>query len=180
MFVRRTRADDWISWLRHPRFKGAIGLARLPGILTSSLDADLAAIRASGAQSLISLTETREFRWVGSDDFGAAVARAGLRWHHLPIRDFDVPGAAFERAWRDTGPKLRAELLAGERLVIHCYAGLGRTGLVAGRLLIEFGEAPDRAIALVRAARPGAIQTSQQETYLRRLPSMPGSRAAAG
>ena len=54
-------------------------------------------------------------------------------------------------------------------MVLHCYAGLGRTGLVAARILIEFGELPVRAIALVRAARRGTIQTAEQEAYLHRL-----------
>jgi protein-tyrosine phosphatase len=169
MFGRRARNGDWISWLEHWRFAGAIGLTRLPGLWLSSLASDLATIRASGAASLISLTQTGELRWAGAGDFGAAVARAGLAWHHLPIRDFGVPDAAFEDAWRRVGPRLCRELEAGERLVIHCYAGRGRAGLVAARLLIEFGEPPERAIALVRAVRPGAIQTAQQEAYLQSL-----------
>lgn len=52
---------------------------------------------------------------------------------------------------------------------MHCKGGLGRAGTVAARLLIEFGQAPEDAIACVRAARPGAIETHQQETYLRQL-----------
>jgi protein-tyrosine phosphatase len=169
MFVRRARSADWISWLRHRRFAGAIGLARMPGLWLRSLTGDLAAIRASGASSLVSLTPAGELLWAGFGDFGAAVARAGLVWYHLPIRDFGVPDAAFEDAWRLAGPRLCRELEGGERLVLHCYAGLGRAGLVAARLLIEFGEPPERAIDLVRAARPGAIQTAAQEAYLQSL-----------
>jgi protein-tyrosine phosphatase len=178
MFGRRDRAGDWISWLQHRRFAGAIGLTRLPGLWLSSLASDLATIRASGAASLVSLTQAGELRWAGSGDFGAAVARAGLAWHHLPIRDFGVPDAAFEDAWRRTGPRLCQELEAGERLVIHCYAGLGRAGLVAARLLIEFGEPPERAIGLVRAVRPGAIQTAGQEAYLQALSDHRAASAA--
>jgi ADP-ribosyl-[dinitrogen reductase] hydrolase len=169
MFVRRARSADWISWLRHRRFAGAIGLARMPGLWLRSLASDLAAIRASGASSLVSLTPAGELRWAGSGDFGAAVARAGLAWYHLPIRDFGVPDAAFEDAWRLAGPRLCRELEGGQRLVLHCYAGLGRAGLVAARLLIEFGEPPERAIGLVRTARRGAIQTASQEAYLQSL-----------
>ncbi len=176
MFARRAREGDWISWLQHPRFAGAIGLTRLPGLWLRSLTDDLATIRASGASSLITLTQAGELRWAGRGDFGAAVARAALTWYHLPIRDLGVPDAAFEDAWRTVGPRLRRELESGHRLVIHCYAGLGRAGLVAARLLIEFGEPPERAIDLVRRVRPGAIQTAEQELYLR---SLTGTRAAS-
>jgi protein-tyrosine phosphatase len=180
MFARRARSGDWISWLRHPAFGGAIGLARLPGILLSSLANDLAAIRAAGATCLVTLTEARELRWSGRGDFAAEVERAGLLWHHLPIRDLGVPDSRFEAGWQAVGPELRGRLARGERLVIHCYAGLGRTGLIAARLLIEFGEDPDRAIALVRAARRGSIQTAQQEIYLYTLAGAALPRAAAG
>jgi len=33
--------------------------------------------------------------------------------------------------------------VAGEAIVIHCRGGLGRTGIVAARLLVEFGEDPE-------------------------------------
>jgi ADP-ribosyl-[dinitrogen reductase] hydrolase len=180
MFARRARSGDWISWLRHPAFAGAIGLTRLPGILLSSLANDLAVIRASGATCLVTLTEARELRWAGRGDFAAEVERAALVWHHLPIRDFGVPDARFEAEWQAVGPELRDRLEQGERLVIHCYAGLGRTGLITARLLIEFGEDPDRAIALVRSARRGSIQTAEQETYLRAVAGAALLRAAAG
>ncbi len=177
MFARRARAGDWISWLQHSRFAGAIGLTRLPGLWLHSLTDDLAIIRASGASSLITLTQASELRWAGRGDFGAAVARAALAWYHLPIRDFGVPDAAFEDAWRAVGPRLCRELEAGGRLVIHCYAGLGRAGLVAARFLIEFGEPPERAIGLVRRVRPGAIQTAEQEAYLQSLTDTPAPSA---
>jgi ADP-ribosyl-[dinitrogen reductase] hydrolase len=136
-------------------------------------------IRASGATSLVSLTEPRELRWAGPGDFGAAVARAELSWYHLPIRDFSVPDAGFEQTWSSVGAELRRRLVAGERLVIHCYAGRGRTGLLAARLLIEFGEPPQRAIGLVRRVRSGAIQTYEQEAYLRDLSRAPGPSAVS-
>jgi protein-tyrosine phosphatase len=66
------------------------------------------------------------------------------------------------------GEELRRILREGGRIVLHCRGGLGRTGLVAARLLIEFGMAPQEAIRRVRAARPGAIQTREQEDYVRR------------
>jgi ADP-ribosyl-[dinitrogen reductase] hydrolase len=54
-------------------------------------------------------------------------------------------------------------------LVIHCKGGLGRTGVVAARLLIELGETPNAALARVRAARPGAVETPEQEDYVLNL-----------
>jgi ADP-ribosyl-[dinitrogen reductase] hydrolase len=157
-----------IDWLEHPAFAGRIGMTRCPGLWTrpAALAEDIAAIRAEGATTLVSLTELEELRLLGLDTLAEAAARRRLTWYHLPIRDFDVPDAAFEARWRTAGRELRARLLAGESIVVHCYAGLGRTGLVVARLLVEFGEEPARAISWVRRIRPGAIQTLEQESYV--------------
>ena len=63
---------------------------------------------------------------------------------------------------------LRGALATGGRFAMHCYAGLGRTGTVAARLLVEHGMAPAEAIALVRKIRPGSIETDEQERYVLR------------
>lgn len=160
---------DWITWLGHRSIPGKIGMSRFPGLRERSLEEELALIRQSGATTLITLNDSRELREADASDLGEEAEYAGLIWHHLPIRDFGVPGLAFEAKWREVGPELRGRLGAGERIVIHCYAGLGRTGLLAARLLIELGEQPDRAIQLVREVRPRAIQTVEQEAYLRGL-----------
>ena len=59
--------------------------------------------------------------------------------------------------------------MGGESVVVHCRGGLGRTGLVAARLLVELGESPVSALVRVRAARPGAVETVEQEKYVLQL-----------
>jgi protein-tyrosine phosphatase len=55
----------------------------------------------------------------------------------------------------------------GERILLHCAAGLGRTGTVAARLLMMSGQDADSAIKSVRAARSGTIESVTQERFLR-------------
>ena len=93
----------------------------------------------------------------------------GLDWYHLPIRDVSIPSAAFEVQWREAGGVLQSLLLDGQSLVVHCRGGIGRTGLVAARLLIELGESPVTALQRVRIARPGAVETAEQEQYVLQL-----------
>lgn len=40
-----------------------------------------------------------------------------------------------------------------QAVVVHCRGGLGRTGIIAARLLIELGEQPNKALVLTAAAR---------------------------
>lgn len=128
--------------------------------------AALAAYRAAGARFLVSLPPALELQALGLGDLGAACAAQGLAWAHCPIPDFEPPGPLFEAAWRAVAPGLHDRLDAGETIALHCRAGLGRTGTVAALILIERGLAPDAAITVVRRARPGAIETAAQLSYL--------------
>lgn len=51
-------------------------------------------------------------------------------------------------------------------MLVHCRGGLGRAGTIGARLLIELGMEPETAIRRVRAMRPGAIETREQEKYV--------------
>lgn len=155
-----------IDWLEHPAFPGRIGMTRLPGTSSGSLQDDLQAIRDSGAETLVTLNRETELNRFGSGRFPQTVGAVGLRWLHLPITDFGIPDGAFEALWIEAAPLIRSRLEGGEKVVVHCFAGLGRTGLVVARLLVEGGEPPEEAIRRVRTARPGTIQSEEQEDYV--------------
>ena len=89
-----------------------------------------------------------------------------MQWFHLPIRDVCVPCGDFESEWIIVGEALRAILRSGFDIVVHCKGGLGRAGMVAARLLVEPGQSPEDAIAAVRAARPGAVETPAQAAHV--------------
>jgi ADP-ribosyl-[dinitrogen reductase] hydrolase len=89
-----------------------------------------------------------------------------MQWFHLPIADVSIPDESFERQWEVAGAEIRALLRGGHDILVHCRGGLGRAGMIGARLLIEFGMEPTTAIRQVRAVRPGAIETSEQEKYL--------------
>ncbi len=164
-----------------PGTNGMIGMTLCPGkkyhgwtgVHNRDLDLDLDAIQAWGATMLVSLIQEHEYSMVGIEDIGSKIA--GRMAHlKLPIRDVDVPDAAWEASWLEMGPVVRDALRKGERICIHCMGGLGRTGLVAARLLVEFGMSPNDAILTVREARPGTIETAAQEAYVRSLVSQNG------
>ncbi|MEA5446326.1 protein-tyrosine phosphatase family protein [Gammaproteobacteria bacterium AB-CW1] len=165
-----------IDALPIPGTAGLLGLCRCPGAglgpaigldKGQGLAQDLAAIVNWGGQGILTLNESAELRWLGLDTLRERTHVAGLDWWHAPIPDFCAPGRAFEDAWETVGPAVVKRLMGGDRIVIHCLAGLGRTGTIAARLLIEQGMEPDNAIARVRQARPGAIQSPEQLEYIR-------------
>ena len=98
---------------------------------------------------------------------GKKQARARMAHLSLPIPDYGLPGPEWEAAWETEGLRLRSILRRGGRICLHCMGGLGRSGTIAARLLVELGVPPEDAIRSVRAARPGAVKTKEQEEYVR-------------
>lgn len=153
---------------------GRIGLTACPGVAAvipghnrvGVLDTDLAAIVAWRARALVTLVEPFELTLLGVEDLGARAMAQGLAWWHLPVMDGTAPGTAFESLWAKAGPALHRHLDAGERVVVHCHAGMGRSGAVAARLLVERGMSPEQAIVTVRRARPGAIENDEQVRWV--------------
>ncbi|MGO8739737.1 cyclin-dependent kinase inhibitor 3 family protein [Rhodoblastus sp.] len=173
-----------IDRIRPPNCAGEIGMTICPGkcdpypisgggAWDRRLDADLDTIREQEATTLVTLLENHEFRLLRVEDLEAETRKRGMEWVHLPIRDGDAPGKTFERLWIEAGEALHRELSRGALIVLHCRGGLGRTGTVAARLLMERGVTVEEAIQQVRKARLGAIETADQENYLRNLSSRP-------
>lgn len=148
-----------------------------PGALTGAWDRDLGldvkAIADWGAAAVLTLVEPHELRELNVEGLGAAVEAHHMDWLHAPIRDVSTPDAAFEAAWVEVGEGLRDRLRAGFDIVVHCKGGLGRAGMIAGRLLVELGVSPAEAIERVRVVRPGAIETSAQEAAVRACKAVP-------
>ena len=162
---------------------GIIGMTLCPGKKEANaiagdwdrdLELDLRMISDWGASALVSLMEKEEMAWYGVAELPEKATRLGLDHYHLPIVDFDIPDDSFEEQWQTAGAQLRDYLLSGKSIVIHCLGGLGRTGTVAGRLLVELGTDPETAIRRIRTARPGTIQSIMQERYVRNCKSVIG------
>ena len=83
----------------------------------------------------------------------------------MPIADLNAPGPEFEVGWPGVA-QLRRSVGDGGRVLIHCRGGLGRAETVAACLLVDLGAKPRDAVKRVRAARPNAIETAEQERYV--------------
>jgi protein-tyrosine phosphatase len=90
--------------------------------------------------------------------------KKGYQVIYLPIRDFDVPPRSdLESAVAMTVRQARS----GRNIVIHCHAGLGRTGVFAAFLAKEvFDLSGEEAFHWVRRYIPGALETNEQKQFV--------------
>lgn len=99
--------------------------------------------------------------------------RAGFAYHLLPIPDGAAPSVD---QFLDFLNFMREQRAANRVVAVHCAAGLGRTGTMLAAYLIAKGTPVDEAVAQIRKARPGAIETPAQMRFLRDLASGAGAR----
>lgn len=123
----------------------------------AGLESDLDALRLKGIKAIVSLTVN------GVDE--SILEKHGLRYLHLPIEDFGVPSQEQVQEFVGFVREMRQQRMP---VVVHCHAGLGRTGTMLACYLVSTGMTAEQAIAEVRRVRPGAIETSRQEAEIRR------------
>jgi protein-tyrosine phosphatase len=105
----------------------------------------------------------------GAGNIEALLNQAKIVWYQFPIADFGTPSPEVTTRWLKTVPHLLQHLKDGENILIHCAAGFGRTGMMSAALLVAMGVASEKAIRLVRASRPGTIETPGQEAFIQNL-----------
>jgi len=152
---------------------GALGMCCCPGRLEQHSDGahrqrdlaeDLAMVRDWQPDLVVSLVELHEFEFLGVAQLPEEF-KAQFRWQHHPIRDLGAPSDAAQK--NSVLAQWFSSVCRGERILLHCAAGLGRTGTVVARLLMMSGQDADSAIESVRAARSGTIESATQERFLR-------------
>src|SRR5512137_1797030 len=159
---------------------GRLGLTIAPGKWRPGLDHasdalvrdDLARLRDQyGAKVLVTLLEEFEMKRLAIPELLPVARRMRFRVLWFPIPDVTAP-ADLPATAKLVGQIVDA-LTVGETVVVHCRGGLGRSGTIAACTLVATGRGPQEAIAMVRAARPGAVEVREQEEFVARFARTP-------
>ncbi|WP_242344109.1 phosphatase domain-containing protein [Anaeromyxobacter terrae] len=131
-----------------------------------SLAKDLARLR-DRTEVLVTLIEAFEMKSASIPTLRQSARRTGMKSLWFPIADVSTP-----RSPEDPIPlvgEVLEHIAAGDTVVVHCMGGLGRAGTIAACVLTARDIEPDRAIELVRAARPDALETPAQVAFVGRF-----------
>ena len=129
---------------------GRVWLSSMPGRF-EPWERFVADARAAGVTRVVCLTPLHELQGV-SPDYHRALEGDTFPsgWIHLPMRDF---GVAFEAdAFKSGVAQLAQAVRGGDSLLLHCAAGIGRTGTTAACLLKRLGASTPVALQRVRDA----------------------------
>ena len=124
------------------------------------------AIKVWGPVHALTLMEDHELVTLHVRGLREGFQNRGIEWHHLPIVDLSAPDDAFHALWAESARPRWMHLRSGGRVLVHCRGGLGRAGTIATAILMELGADAQAALARVRRAGPGAVETPAQERYI--------------
>lgn len=151
---------------------GRLGISRKPEG-GEALDRQMARLAHGMVDHVVSLLEPAEAAALGLADEAAAAERNGVGFYNFPITDHGVPADPVH--YRRVAHAIDGRLNAGQAIVIHCRAGLGRAPSLAIAALIEGGMNVDEAILRVGKARGRPVpETDEQLAFLRMFAAGPG------
>jgi atypical dual specificity phosphatase len=139
---RITKKPTNFSWLINDKLAGS-------GMPTSS--AELEWILKKGVKSIITMTEEPlPESWIKN-----------IKYLHVPTEDLSAPD--MEKI-DNAVDFIHERIKNNEPTMVHCAAGIGRTGTILACYLIKYQNLSVKdAIDKVRKERPGSIQSESQE-----------------
>ena len=134
--------------------QGEIAGSPQPG-LYGDWDEDIAYLKQNGLSFVVSLTEEPLIK--------DRIISEGFGFYHLPIRDMDAP---MPRMADEAIKIMRQQTAEGNRVLLHCKGGVGRTGMMGACYLVSKGYSAKDSIEMVRKVNNAYIQTRTQESLI--------------
>jgi protein-tyrosine phosphatase len=150
---------DNVLWIQGNEPVGLAIVLRPRG--EKELKEDLADIKRSGVETLVSLLESNEARWLGLAEEGPLAEEAGMHFLSYPIFDVHVPDDV--NTFREFAAGLADRLRSGDRIGVHCRGSIGRSTVTAACVLIHLGWKPKKALTAIQQARRWHVPDTREQ-----------------
>lgn len=118
-------------------------------------------ISAHGIHCIVSLLEPKEAVEIGLGEEKALCERHSMEFVSYPISDRGLPSSVF--GFAALTHSLYESIARGNNTVIHCRAGIGRTGIVAAGILLHAAFAAESAFDHITKARGMAVPDTEEQ-----------------
>lgn len=151
-----------IYWIDHPK-SYRLGIMARPRS-GDWLSDEIALWRRDGVDAVLSLLEREEVDALELHEEEGFCRSNGIEFISFPIPDRGVPDTSTARLMAGSACGMIEE---GKALAIHCRAGIGRSSLVAGAVMVMSGMEPSEAFEAIQRARGlGVPDTEEQREWL--------------
>jgi len=135
------------------------GANQLPGFIQY--------LKSRDVNVMVSLLQFEEINSFSLVNEGFECEAQAIDFINFQIKDHSTP--QFFVPFNHLIEKLCKEIKKDRNIAIHCYAGIGRTGIIAASLLIKMGMQVDEALIALSQTRGLRVpETLQQITWLHR------------
>jgi atypical dual specificity phosphatase len=145
---RRVRAKvidkpTYFSWV----IDGSLAASGLP-----SSRSQLRWLSKNGVDSILTLTESPlPIEWFDG---------LGVESKHISMVDHAPPNP---EKLKEAADQIDSQMRAGKSVLVHCLAGIGRTGSsIAAYMIVYQGKTAKEAIEQLRKMRPGSVERAQE------------------
>lgn len=161
-----------ISWIPVPgKDNQSFGVSNCPGkhqnslLKKLSLKNDLNSIWNQEINYIVSLITKDELKKLDINDFDKTITEYGFEHYSVEIQDLGIPSTNQLGTFKILTKNIIVAIKTEKKVLIHCNAGLGRSGLFAGILVKEMTDI-NHPIDYIRKFRKGAIETKEQEEFI--------------
>jgi protein-tyrosine phosphatase len=174
VLLRRGPSPYFVVPVPMPSRSGEVFTSRTPGMRRQFAEAEVQALFEFGVQRVACLVPTEQLeQFHGADTYlRHAKDVFGENFHQVAIPDHQIPldDAEFEQCVES----IDAALSNGERVLVHCIAGCGRTGMFVACLFVRAGLDPLEGIRAFRRSRRCGPDTVEQMAYAIRYANRQG------
>lgn len=143
--------------------KGTLSIMAKP-VSGEWIEEEFIGLKRLGIDKIVCLLESTEQIEIGLGLEEKLCIKNAIEYCSFPIADRGLPDTSKASLLAE---ELYQDIRSGKHIVIHCRAGIGRTGIMAGAILVKSGLSAKEAFALISSARGVQVpDTEEQEHWL--------------
>ena len=125
------------------------------------IEDEFSAIAKEGINLVVSLLEKHEEYSVGLSCEEELCNKNAIEFLSFPIPDRGLPESI--RSFSALTKGLYSQINSGTNVVVHCRAGIGRTGIVSAGILLHSGMSSDAAFQLISERRGVEVPDTEEQ-----------------